>query len=378
VTELPLLSGALGLLLAAGLAERLLRDRALRAIPVRVHVNGTRGKSTVTRLVAAALRAHGVPTLAKVTGTEARVILPDGSERPLRRRGRPNVREQLAFLRLARRLRARAVVAECMAIRPDLQAATEDDMLRATVGVVTNVRTDHTEVMGSDLAAIAAALSSTVPRGGVLVLGEPAFEGLFSARARERGTRVVVAEPAAAGAPSWLDECTATALAVTRLLGVPDDAAREAMRAAAPDPGAFRAFTATFGGSPVPLLDARAANDPESLLALAASAPELSGARPIVAVYNHRHDRPDRLLRFAPALASLAGGPFLVTGDAPAFTLARAVRRASGNRDLPFVPAARLRGALAMRHPGAVLLCGNTRGLDPRAVAGLPGGPAAG
>ena len=193
MTELPLLAGCLGALLAAGLGERLLRDRALRAVPVRVHVNGTRGKSTVTRLVSAALRAHGVPTLAKVTGTEARLVLPDGSEEPLRRRGRPNVREQLTLLRRARRLGARAVVAECMAIRPDLQAATEDDMLRSTVGVVTNVRTDHTEVMGRDLASIAAALSATVPRGGVLVLGEPAFAEVFEARALERGSRVVVA-----------------------------------------------------------------------------------------------------------------------------------------------------------------------------------------
>ena len=370
MTELPLLAGGLGILLATGLVERLLRDRALRAIPVRIHVNGTRGKSTVTRLVAAALRAHGVPTLAKATGTEPRVILPDGSERPLRRRGRPNVREQLAFLRLARRLRVRAVVAECMAIRPDLQAATEDEMLRATVGVVTNVRTDHTEVMGRDLPAIAAALSSTVPRRGVLVLGEPAFADLFAARARGRGTRVVVADLPHAGATSWLDACTATALAVTRLLGVPDDVARAAMREAAPDPGAFRALTADLGGRTVPLLDARAANDPESLLALAQSAPELSGARPLVAVYNHRSDRPDRLVRFVPALAALVEGPFLVTGDAPAWTLSRAVRSANRGRDVPFVPVERLRGALERRSPGAVLLCGNTRGLDPHAVAG--------
>ena len=243
-------------------------------------------------------------------------------------------------------------------------------MLRATVGVITNVRTDHTEVMGTDLPSIAAALSATVPRGGVLVLGEPAFAGLFEARARERGTRVVVAAPAPPGASSWLDACTATALAVTRVLGVPDDVARAAMREASPDPGAFRAFTADLGGRPVPLLDARAANDPESLLALAESSPELAGARPVVAVYNHRGDRPDRLVRFVPALAAVAEGPFLVTGEAPAWTLRRALRRANGGRDFPFVPVDRLRSALDRRRPGAVLLCGNTRGLDPRAVAG--------
>src|SRR6266403_1708987 len=43
--------------------------RALRAIPVRIHVAGTRGKSTTTRLIAAALRAGGRNVLAKTTGS---------------------------------------------------------------------------------------------------------------------------------------------------------------------------------------------------------------------------------------------------------------------------------------------------------------------
>lgn len=32
----------------------------LDSIPIRVHVNGTRGKSSVTRLIAGALREHGL------------------------------------------------------------------------------------------------------------------------------------------------------------------------------------------------------------------------------------------------------------------------------------------------------------------------------
>jgi len=48
--------------------------RALRALPIRIHVNGSRGKSSVTRLVAAALREGGIPTAAKTTGSKARMI----------------------------------------------------------------------------------------------------------------------------------------------------------------------------------------------------------------------------------------------------------------------------------------------------------------
>ena len=56
-------------LLALGGAERLARDRAWREVPVRIHVNGTRAKSTLTRLIWSALCEAGVPALAKTTGT---------------------------------------------------------------------------------------------------------------------------------------------------------------------------------------------------------------------------------------------------------------------------------------------------------------------
>lgn len=376
------IGAVLGLLLAAGLAERLLRDAAHRAVPVRVHVNGTRGKSTVTRLVAAALRAHGVPALAKVTGTEPRLLLPDGSERTVRRPGPASIREELRLLLAARRLGASAVVVECMAIRPELQWTAEQAMVRATVGVVTNVRSDHTEVMGESLEEIAASLASTVPRDGTLVLGEPAFVELFAARAAELGTRVVVADPVPAGA-TWLEEDVATALAVTRLLGVPDAVARPAMEAAAPDPGASREHVARIGGREVALLDARAANDPESFARLCAASPLLASNGPRVAVFNHRHDRPDRLRLFAPVLAALPGTEVVVTGDRPPLTLARAVRRAmdgtgarggrgaataAGGPRLRFVPVRRLEEALATADADAVVLCGNTRGLPVEAL----------
>ena len=357
-------------LLAAGLAERLLRDRARAALPVRVHVNGTRGKSTVTRLIAAALRAHGIPTLARVTGTEPRVILPDGTERPVRRLGPANIREELRFLLLARRLGARAAVVECMAIRPDLQYAAEREMVSATIGVVTNVRTDHTEVMGASLAEIAASLAATVPRDGVLVLGTPDFVELFRERAAALGTRVVIADPPGGTEVPWLEEDLATALAVTRLLGVSDDVARPAMASAAADPGAFRERVVRVSGRPVALLDARAANDPESFALLCRTSALLSSVTgPVLAVYNHRHDRPDRLRRFVPSLAALPGARVLVTGDRPAFGLARAARSAGGPV-LPFVPVSRLRVAVEGSGAGAVVLCGNTRGLPADAVVG--------
>ena len=67
-------------------AEKILHEKRLKRIPIRIHVNGTRGKSTVTRLIAASLRRVGIRTLAKTTGTIPRLILPDGKEETILRR----------------------------------------------------------------------------------------------------------------------------------------------------------------------------------------------------------------------------------------------------------------------------------------------------
>src|SRR5437870_12875278 len=85
-------------------------SQRLAAVPLRIHVNGTRGKSSVTRLIAAILREHGISTLAKTTGTAARLIIPDGAERPVPRNGPPNLREMIWATKQAVARDARAVV----------------------------------------------------------------------------------------------------------------------------------------------------------------------------------------------------------------------------------------------------------------------------
>src|SRR5437660_620323 len=142
--------------------------RHLRAVPVRIHVAGTRGKSTTVRLIAAALRAGGRRVLAKTTGTEPRLILPDGSETPWRRRGPASVREQMRFFAQAARLGADTAVVECMAIRPEMVAASEMHLVRATTAVITNVRADHLEEIGEHPDAEVDAVRWAIPAGGRL------------------------------------------------------------------------------------------------------------------------------------------------------------------------------------------------------------------
>ena len=371
-------------LLALGLSERFARDRALRQVPVRIHVNGTRAKSTVTRLIWSALVEAGIPAVAKTTGTSPRLLLPDRREVPLPRHGPANVREQLAILRHARRSGARAVVVECMAIDPDLQHVTERQMIRATIGVITNVRLDHTEVMGRDLASIAGSLANTIPAGGVVVTSASPFTPAFRHRAARLGASVVVADsgrgdPGSPGAGTgWLAEDVALALAVTRQLGIDDGVAHAGFARAPEDPGAARQGTGLLPRGQLRWLDATAANDPESLALLLEEFEPWHGSprgtvvpRPRILVYHHRDDRGPRLECFARHCAAFASSDHLVvSGARPPLTLWKMLTRARAAGTTEFVTTGRL-AAWLMAHAGnaAVVVCGNARGLDvPRLV----------
>ena len=60
--------------LVALTGEWLIHLRALNRIPIRIHVNGTRGKSSVTRLISAGLREAGFAVLGKTTGSDPRIL----------------------------------------------------------------------------------------------------------------------------------------------------------------------------------------------------------------------------------------------------------------------------------------------------------------
>ncbi len=115
----------------------------LDQLAVRVHVNGIRGKSTVTRLVAGVLREGGFVTVAKTTGSAARVIEREGQETPIFRRGAATINEQIDVVARYVDPEVEALVIECMAVRPLYQQYSQDYMVRSDITVITNVREDH-------------------------------------------------------------------------------------------------------------------------------------------------------------------------------------------------------------------------------------------
>src|SRR5258706_7804959 len=153
-------------LAAYGAIELRRHERNLARIPVRVHVNGTRGKSSVTRLIAGGLRAGGRRPFAKTTGTMARMIRPDGQEVDVFRVGSPNIIEQTRIVRRALEAGADTLVVECMAVSPEVQPVAQLRLIKSTVGVITHVRAYHLRILGPTLDAPSNAPPLTLPPHG--------------------------------------------------------------------------------------------------------------------------------------------------------------------------------------------------------------------
>ncbi len=243
----------------------------IRRIPVRVHVNGIRGKSSVTRLIAAGLRAGGMRTIAKTTGTKPRFIYPDGSEVPVVRPGKANIIEQVRIVRRAAELEAHALVVECMAIKPELQSLLEDRMIHSTHSVITNARADHLDEMGPTVADVARSLARTVSRHGALFTAERTHLGEFEEAAAARGATVHSALPESVAREDLLRfryfehaENVAVALAVCGALGVDRKTALTGMVEATPDPGALTIHSFVHEGCEMTFVNGFAVNDPDS------------------------------------------------------------------------------------------------------------------
>ena len=158
-------SAAAGLILNWRL-EKFFHLRRMNSKSLRIHVNGIRGKSTVTRIVAGMLREAGYKTVAKTTGSAACVIGSDGHDQPIRRAGAPTILEQISVVRQLER-QVEALVIECMAIKPEYQEICEEKIVQSNIGIITNVREDHQDVLGATLPEIASSLLLTCPRSGV-------------------------------------------------------------------------------------------------------------------------------------------------------------------------------------------------------------------
>lgn len=284
-------------------------DRRVDRLEVRVMVNGIRGKSTVTRLLAGILREGGFVTVAKTTGSAARVIDPSGRETPIKRSGAPTILEQIDIIREHVTPGVEAFVAECMALKPRYQEYSRSHILKPNITVITNVRLDHQEEMGESLEEIADALALTIPPGGVLITSEeePEIRERLRRHAAKRDARFVYA-----GRGSVRDEDVrdfgylqfrqniAIGFALARIFGIGRVAALRGMRKAVPDIGAIRVTEHEIRGKSVLWIPMFAVNDLESvILTFGMLRGYYHEDDTVIGILNNRSDRGRRAEAFA-------------------------------------------------------------------------------
>lgn len=311
-------------LIVYGIWEFRKHQKNVHAVPVRILVNGTRGKSSVSRLITAGLRGGKIRTLGKTTGTAPRLIFPNGSEVPIHRAGKANIIEQLMVFRRAVVLEVKAIVTECMAVLPPNQIVMQKQLVRSTLGVITNVRADHLDEMGPTMEKVAFCLAQTIPHNGTLFTCEHRYLFVLQQVAEQRNTQVVhvdgeqITDKMMEGF-TYLEhkENVALALAVCAHAGVGTTEALNEMYRANPDPGVLRVFRIHYYEKEIEFVNAFAANDPDSyLLIWDMLKPFFTGAKKTVVIVNCRKDRIQRTESLAELIAlNLPADYFILAGE---------------------------------------------------------------
>jgi poly-gamma-glutamate synthase PgsB/CapB len=311
------LTGCLVIFVLYLVCERLMLDRRVAAIPLRIAVTGTRGKSSVARMIASVLREDGRRVTAKTTGSQARIVLPDAGEVEVRRRGIPSIIEQKLLIRRAAQLKTDCLVAEVMSIHPENHYIESQQILRPHIVVITNFRCDHTEAMGKTPEEIAAVFCLDIPEKATVFVLERECGPLVEARIEAAAGTLVKVRPGYSArlqdlAPGLTRrEFTGNLDLVCALadhLGIGDSTICDGIMKSRQDIGRLRVWKYQSGDAvnACYLVNGFAANDPESSLQVIRMARDRLAAagRQWVGLLSLRADRADRTVQWIEALRS--------------------------------------------------------------------------
>ncbi len=294
--------------------------RDVQSIPIRILVNGSRGKSSVVRLIAAGLRASGKEVYAKTTGTSTRFIGANGTEEPIMRIDMPTIREQIKVIHRVAQNDPDVIVIECMALRPQLQRTESFRIVKPTLVVITNVRADHLDIMGPTIRDIAKTFVRVVPQNCTVFTAEVRTLDVFVENTQDKNIDIFTTDPgnisdAVIAKFPYIEhkENVSLALDVCKYLGVDESTALHGMFMATPDPGVSQIYTIDINGKSITYICALAANDPESASriwqAVKKDHPETN------LLINCRKDRISRSVQYAQFIKNLDVDLCILTGS---------------------------------------------------------------
>ena len=271
IISISILFSLILIILILGFIEIIFHLKALKKIPIRIHVNGIRGKSSVVRLIAAGLRESGLKTFAKTTGTIPRIINEKGNDVELHRLRTASIGEQIKLMRYFSKQSPDALVIECMAVNPQYQWVSEHRIVRSTLGVITNVRRDHLDEMGTTILDIAKSISNTIPFNSKIISTQNKFVNLFKKIAKKRNSDIDISDVSVIKKDyikkfPYIEhpENISLALKVCNNFGIDDKTALRGMLKTKPDPGVLFIWDILKNKNKNQFISAFAANDPDS------------------------------------------------------------------------------------------------------------------
>ena len=284
-------------------------------IPLRIAVTGTRGKSSVVRLLASVLREDGRKVLAKTTGSEAMYILPDATEIGVRRNRLISIIEQKDLIKKAARIDAECVVAEIMSIQPENHFVESQQILKPNIVLVTNIREDHTNEMGENKDEIASIFGLDIPAKADCFIPENEKLTIIDKAVQEAGG---IFFPAPSGISSFLldkspglkkkefTENLDLVYAVGKHLNINNEIILQGLQKTKYDIGKFKIWKYKLENKKkiYYLVNAFSANDPKSTFQLISKLKELlpDTTGKLVGLLNLRSDRGDRTLQWIDVL----------------------------------------------------------------------------
>ena len=298
--------------------EKLLIKYYRKKIPLIIHVNGIRGKSTTTRLIDAGLRNCDFKVFSKTTGTVPTMINSDNQDIVINRLGKANIREQIKMLKKASKENVDVLVLECMAVNPELQKICEEKILKANISIITNVRMDHIKDMGDTLEDLAYALSNTTPSNGKLIVNDSKFNKLFTKQATKKNSQLIVAKnyDGTEDLDTFKDNI-AIALEVARQLNLDEQKFFEGMKNYHKDIGAY----SEYKKENTIFLNGLSINDPDSIKIAYDKVIEKYEMKDLTILLNSRSDRPTRVNQHLEMLKSLKCKKIILMGSATSYLI---------------------------------------------------------
>lgn len=286
--------------------EAFLVVQARNAIPHRILVLGSRGKSGTVRLISAVLAGTGTPTYAKITGTVAEEIDTEGVVSKTKRLGPVSATEMNDVFIKAHRKGARAIVFECMAVLPKLIWFIQNRIVQASIVIIPTIRLDHLEDEGDTLAGITRGIISGLKNVEVLITGEQNEESLRVMRswAKKQHVQFIQATPSelTPALPGHHPTNVETALEVAAHLQLDRSAALDAMLNATSEPDSEIGWEIVSDGAVLRFSDLGGANDPQSSAEAILRSYSFASDSTVIPIVVNRWDRPLRTLAFAYSL----------------------------------------------------------------------------